>query len=52
MKEYYVTSGGRVMLVAAHKPTLELARLAANNAVDLIGFKGMYHRTDIGVVSR
>ncbi|MFH0870630.1 MAG: phosphoribosylamine--glycine ligase, partial [archaeon] len=46
-----VTSGGRVFMVAAHKPTLDEARRAANLAICKMSFEGMYHRTDIGVLS-
>ena len=43
-----VASGGRVLNVCAHAPTLELARARAYAAVERIGFPGGFHRTDIG----
>ncbi len=43
-----VTSGGRVLGVAARRPSLEEALGAAYQAVRQIRFEGAFHRTDIG----
>lgn len=44
----YLTSGGRVLGVTAIGATYEEAISKAYDAVDLIGFEGMYYRKDIG----
>ena len=43
----WIASGGRVLGVTARSETLELARLAAYQAVGLIRFHGMQYRKDI-----
>jgi phosphoribosylamine--glycine ligase len=43
-----VTSGGRVLTVAAHNADAQSARLNAYNAIRQISFNGMYYRADIG----
>jgi phosphoribosylamine--glycine ligase len=43
----WIASGGRVLGVTARSETLELARLAAYQAVGLIRFNGMQYRKDI-----
>jgi phosphoribosylamine--glycine ligase len=43
-----VTSGGRVLVVGAYGPALEVARTIAYDAVSRITWRGEHHRTDIG----
>jgi phosphoribosylamine--glycine ligase len=43
-----VTSGGRVLAVGAHAPTLERAAGLAYRVVDRIRWEGEHHRRDIG----
>ena len=42
-----VTAGGRVLNVCGRGPTLAEARARAYEGVARIGWRGMYHRTDI-----
>ncbi|MEQ9103782.1 MAG: phosphoribosylamine--glycine ligase [Rhodothermales bacterium] len=42
------TSGGRVLAVAAHAPSLEGALSRVYTGVSLVSFEGAQHRTDIG----
>ena len=46
-----VTSGGRVLTVAALAGTVEQARLAAYTNVERVSFKDAYYRTDIAAPS-
>jgi phosphoribosylamine--glycine ligase len=43
-----VTSGGRVLAVGAHAPTLEEAARVAYDVVEGIHWEGEHHRRDIG----
>jgi len=43
-----LTSGGRVLCVAALGDSLKMARTRAYAAVDSIRFDGLQYRTDIG----
>jgi phosphoribosylamine--glycine ligase len=45
------TSGGRVLSVSALAPTIDAARARAYEAVDLISWPGMQHRTDIAATA-
>ena len=47
-----VTSGGRVLTVCAHAPTVEAARAAAYAEAEKIQFAGKQYRTDIGAQVR
>ena len=46
-----VSSGGRVLSVTAVGPTLDDARAAAYQAVDLITLEGSHHRRDIALAA-
>ncbi len=51
-KEKYITSGGRVLHLVGHGPTLEEARRMAYAEIEKIKFDGIYFRKDIGKISQ